>query len=98
MAQLVEFCGVDAHERAVGAERDRREFAGVDPVADRLPRKSELRGKIVWKTSGSGEFDDLLPELRRDRPWDVFWPLVDPSPLSGKCPRNRASFSCTLVN
>ena len=36
MAQLVEFCGVDAHDRAVGAEGHGWQFAGVDPVADGL--------------------------------------------------------------
>src|ERR1019366_2266300 len=36
LAQVVEFCGVDAHDRSVGAEGHGWQFAGVDPVADGL--------------------------------------------------------------
>src|SRR5665213_3286817 len=36
----------------------------LDPVANCLPRKTELMGKVIRLPPGSGELDDLLPELR----------------------------------
>jgi hypothetical protein len=36
LAQIVEFCRVDTHHRAVRAERHSRQLPGPNPVADRL--------------------------------------------------------------